>query len=190
MLFVVIVRSLCSHLHYLKWMIFSSVKTLNQISWLFYPLHFTWDLFLLTDSTASASFFHPFVLNLPVEPSNVELSGSSEAVEGTEVNLCCSTSSSNPPVQIRWSLGFKELNTTVITVTEVKDSGLYGESDSPTENGLNSKYYYQVICFFIIKKKNIFLLTGTLYDRLCYSNQGQVSNRKWFIYFLALFSLE
>ncbi|KAF5906204.1 nephrin isoform X1, partial [Clarias magur] len=52
------------------------------------------------------------------EPSNVELSGSSEAIEGTEVNMWCLTSSSNPPVHIRWWLGFKELNTTDTNITE------------------------------------------------------------------------
>ncbi|GAA6072680.1 nephrin isoform X1, partial [Tachysurus ichikawai] len=66
------------------------------------------------------------------EPTNVELSGSSEAIEGTDVNMCCSTSSSNPPVHIRWWLGIKELNTTDIEVTEVDDTGLFRESESPT----------------------------------------------------------
>lgn len=82
---------------------------------------------MLFFAEATLTFYiDPFsVLYLPVEPSNVELSGSTEAIEGTEVNVCCSTSSSNPPVHIRWWLGFKELNATVITFTEVKDTGLF-----------------------------------------------------------------
>ncbi|TSK49691.1 Nephrin [Bagarius yarrelli] len=80
-------------------------------------------------------------LTVLFEPSNVELSGSSEAIEGTEVNMCCSTSSSNPPVHIRWWLGFKELNTTVIAITEGENGGMMTTSNlthvvSREENGL------------------------------------------------------
>ncbi|MCJ8740330.1 hypothetical protein PDJAM_G00057640 [Pangasius djambal] len=80
-------------------------------------------------------------LSILFEPSNVELSGSSEAIEGTEVNVCCSTSSSNPPVHIRWWLGSKELNTTVITITEGENGGMMTMSNlthtvSREENGL------------------------------------------------------
>ncbi|XP_060753669.1 nephrin [Neoarius graeffei] len=80
-------------------------------------------------------------LSVLFEPSNVELSGSSEAIEGTEVNVCCSTSSSNPPVHIRWWLGFKELKTTVITITEGENGGMMTTSNlthtvSREENGL------------------------------------------------------
>ncbi|XP_047676954.1 nephrin isoform X2 [Tachysurus fulvidraco] len=80
-------------------------------------------------------------INVLFEPTNVELSGSSEAIEGTEVNMCCSTSSSNPPVHIRWWLGFKELNTTDIEVTEGENGGMRTLSNlthtvSREENGL------------------------------------------------------
>ncbi|KAF4086267.1 hypothetical protein AMELA_G00104930 [Ameiurus melas] len=80
-------------------------------------------------------------LSVLFEPSNVKLSGSSEAIEGTEVNVCCSTSSSNPPVHIRWWLGFKELNTTVINIIEGENGGMMTMSNlthtvSREENGL------------------------------------------------------
>lgn len=54
-----------------------------------------------------------------VEPAEVTLSGSSKAIEGQELSLTCYASSSNPPVQIRWWLGYKELNTTAVTMEEV-----------------------------------------------------------------------
>lgn len=55
-----------------------------------------------------------------VEPDEVTLLGSSTAIEGQVLSLSCFTSSSNPPVQIRWWLGYKELNTTSVTVEEVR----------------------------------------------------------------------
>lgn len=54
-----------------------------------------------------------------VEPAEVILSGSFTVAEGEELNLSCFASSSNPPVQIRWWLGYKELNTSVVTMEEV-----------------------------------------------------------------------
>lgn len=56
---------------------------------------------------------------MSVEPDEVTVWGSFKAIEGKELTLCCYASSSNPPVQIRWWLGFRELNTTVVTVAEV-----------------------------------------------------------------------
>lgn len=54
-----------------------------------------------------------------VEPAEVTLSGSSMAIEGQELSLSCYATSSNPPVQIRWWLGYKELNTTAVAMEEV-----------------------------------------------------------------------
>lgn len=54
-----------------------------------------------------------------VEPAEVTLSGSSTAVEGQDLTLNCYATSSNPPVHIRWWLGYKELNTSVATMEEV-----------------------------------------------------------------------
>ncbi|KAM7382738.1 hypothetical protein PAMP_002455 [Pampus punctatissimus] len=58
------------------------------------------------------------------EPAEVTLSGSSVAIEGQELSLCCYATSSNPPVQIRWWLGYKELNTTVVTMEEGANGGM------------------------------------------------------------------
>ncbi|XP_035493653.2 nephrin isoform X1 [Scophthalmus maximus] len=58
------------------------------------------------------------------EPAEVILLGSFTAVEGQELNLGCFATSSNPPVQIRWWLGHKELNNTVVTVEEGVNGGM------------------------------------------------------------------
>ncbi|KAL6109060.1 nphs1 [Pungitius sinensis] len=58
------------------------------------------------------------------EPAEVTLSGPSTAVEGQDLNLICQASSSNPPVHIRWWLGYKELNTTVATMEEGDNGGM------------------------------------------------------------------
>ncbi|XP_031642952.1 nephrin isoform X1 [Oncorhynchus kisutch] len=75
------------------------------------------------------------------EPEKVMVLGLFEAREGEEVTLCCYTSSSNPPVHIRWWLGFRELNTTVVNVEEGDHGGKTTMSNlthvvSREENGL------------------------------------------------------
>uniref|UniRef100_A0A3P8Z1Q1 NPHS1 adhesion molecule, nephrin n=1 Tax=Esox lucius TaxID=8010 RepID=A0A3P8Z1Q1_ESOLU len=64
-----------------------------------------------------------------------------ESPTGEEVTLSCYTSSSNPPVQIRWWLGFKELNNYTVTVSEGNHGGKTTMSNlthfvSREENGL------------------------------------------------------
>lgn len=56
----------------------------------------------------------------PVEPAEVTLLGSLTAIEGRDLHLTCTASSSNPPVQIRWWLGHKELNASAVAVEEVR----------------------------------------------------------------------
>ncbi|XP_059194718.1 nephrin [Centropristis striata] len=58
------------------------------------------------------------------EPAEVTLVGSSTAVDGQDLNLSCYATSSNPPVQIRWWLGYKELNTTLETMEEGDNGGM------------------------------------------------------------------
>ncbi|KAM3837954.1 nephrin-like, partial [Diretmus argenteus] len=75
------------------------------------------------------------------EPAEVKVLGSFQAIEGKELSLCCYTTSSNPPVQIRWWLGFKELNTTLVTMAEGDNGGMTTMSNithqvSREENGL------------------------------------------------------
>ncbi|XP_072547806.1 nephrin [Salminus brasiliensis] len=80
-------------------------------------------------------------LTVLFEPAEVTLLGSFEAVEGKDVTLCCHTSSSNPPVHIRWWLGFKELDTATVTTSEGENGGMMTMSNltytvSREENGL------------------------------------------------------
>nr|XP_054597201.1 nephrin [Nothobranchius furzeri] len=74
-------------------------------------------------------------------PAELKLSGSPEAAEGQELTLSCHAASSNPHVHIRWWLGSKELNNTVITVEEGDNGGMTTTSNvthrvSRIENGL------------------------------------------------------
>lgn len=66
-----------------------------------------------------------------VDPEELTLSGSLEAIEGQEVVLSCYAASSNPPVDIRWWLGYKELNNTVFIREEV---GLHNARVVQTRN--------------------------------------------------------
>ncbi|XP_066538345.1 nephrin [Hoplias malabaricus] len=80
-------------------------------------------------------------LTVLFEPAQVRLLGSFKAVEGKEVSLCCYTSTSNPPVHIRWWLGFKELNNATVTISEGENGGMTTMSNlthtvSREENGL------------------------------------------------------
>ncbi|XP_026883993.2 nephrin [Electrophorus electricus] len=80
-------------------------------------------------------------LSVLFEPSEVVLRGSSEAIEGKEVSLCCHTTSSNPAVQIRWWLGFQELNTNISIISKGENGGMTTMSNlthvvSREKNGL------------------------------------------------------
>uniref|UniRef100_A0A3Q2UDL6 NPHS1 adhesion molecule, nephrin n=1 Tax=Fundulus heteroclitus TaxID=8078 RepID=A0A3Q2UDL6_FUNHE len=71
--------------------------------------------------------------------NELTLSGSPKAVEGQELTLSCHASSSNPPVHIRWWLGYKELNNTSVAFEE--NGGMTTTSNvthrvSREENGL------------------------------------------------------
>ncbi|KAF7700292.1 hypothetical protein HF521_003250 [Silurus meridionalis] len=145
-------------------------------------------------------------LTVLFEPSNVELSGSSEAIEGTEVNMCCSTSSSNPPVHIRWWLGFKELNTTSFTITEGENGGMMTTSNlthtvSREENGLLltceafnkgtrfssiqtktlSVYYPPQKVWLDAPSEGTLLRSGMTIQLVCFSSGGNPTGRlTWF----------
>ncbi|XP_029359633.1 nephrin [Echeneis naucrates] len=75
------------------------------------------------------------------EPAEVILSGSFTAIAGQMLILSCFATSSNPPVEIRWWLGSKELNTTVVTMDKGDDGGMTTMSNmthqvSKEEDGL------------------------------------------------------
>ncbi|KAG8010152.1 Nephrin, partial [Nibea albiflora] len=46
------------------------------------------------------------------------------AIEGQDLEVTCYATSSNPPVQIRWWLGYKELNTSVVVTEEGANGGM------------------------------------------------------------------
>ncbi|KAK5862467.1 hypothetical protein PBY51_017860 [Eleginops maclovinus] len=58
------------------------------------------------------------------EPAEVTLVGSFTATEGQDLNMGCHATSSNPPVQIRWWLGYKELNSTGEAMEEGDNGGM------------------------------------------------------------------
>ncbi|KAM8825896.1 nephrin [Synchiropus picturatus] len=75
------------------------------------------------------------------EPAEVTVLGSPAAIEGQLLSLSCSAGSSNPPAQIRWWLGHKELNTTVAVLEEGDNGGMKTTSNvthrvSREEDGL------------------------------------------------------
>ncbi|KAF3691793.1 Nephrin Renal glomerulus-specific cell adhesion receptor Precursor [Channa argus] len=76
----------------------------------------------------NSALFRPvettMTMNVYFEPEKVIVSGTFTAIEGEELNLSCFATSSNPPVWIRWWLGYKELNTTVVTMEEGNYGGM------------------------------------------------------------------
>nr|XP_015224214.1 PREDICTED: nephrin isoform X1 [Lepisosteus oculatus] len=84
---------------------------------------------------------HTIMLRVVFLPSQVKVLGSFSAPERKNISLSCYTSSSNPPVHIRWWLGSRELNSTEDTVTEGAHGGMVTMSNvtyavSREENGL------------------------------------------------------
>ncbi|XP_035259076.1 nephrin isoform X2 [Anguilla anguilla] len=145
-------------------------------------------------------------LRVLFEPSVLRVLGSPAAVDGKEVNLCCYTSSSNPPVQIRWWLGFRELNSTAWTVTESDNGGMATMSNlthtvSQEENGLPliceafnkgtqfSKIHSSTLQVFYPPQKvwldappaGVQLRSGTTVRLVCYSTGGNPPGKlTWF----------
>ncbi|XP_062996668.1 nephrin [Elgaria multicarinata webbii] len=64
------------------------------------------------------------VLPVVFPPEQVKIIGSSSAQEKREISMSCSTSTSNPPVLLRWWLGWRELNATEVTVSEGANQGM------------------------------------------------------------------
>uniref|UniRef100_A0A3B3Q5G3 NPHS1 adhesion molecule, nephrin n=1 Tax=Paramormyrops kingsleyae TaxID=1676925 RepID=A0A3B3Q5G3_9TELE len=70
------------------------------------------------------------------EPAEVKVLGSSKAIAGKTVTLSCYTTSSNPAVNIRWWLGFRELNQTVGSNGGMVTMSNLTHTVSQEENGL------------------------------------------------------
>ncbi|XP_063168365.1 nephrin [Candoia aspera] len=64
------------------------------------------------------------VLKVVFPPEQVKITGTSSTQENREISLSCSTSTSNPPVMLRWWLGWRELNATEATVSEAEYGGM------------------------------------------------------------------
>ncbi|XP_034279551.1 nephrin [Pantherophis guttatus] len=64
------------------------------------------------------------VLKVTFPPEQVKITGSSSTEENQEIFLTCSTSTSNPPVMLRWLLGWRELNATETAISEAEYGGM------------------------------------------------------------------
>ncbi|XP_075047250.1 nephrin [Mixophyes fleayi] len=62
-------------------------------------------------------------LNVLFLPTKVTILGSTSCPENTSLSFSCFTSSSNPPVQIRWWLGAVELGNALVTITDADHGG-------------------------------------------------------------------
>ncbi|KAL7981192.1 hypothetical protein Chor_005426 [Crotalus horridus] len=69
------------------------------------------------------------VLKVTFPPEQVKIIGSSSTEENQEIFLTCSTSTSNPPVMLRWWLGWRELNATETAISEAEFGGMVTESN-------------------------------------------------------------
>ncbi|KAM7420569.1 hypothetical protein PAMA_015005 [Pampus argenteus] len=140
------------------------------------------------------------------EPAEVTLSGSTEAIEGQELSLCCYATSSNPPVQIRWWLGYKELNSTVVTMEEGANGGMTTMSNmthqvSREEDGLKltceafnkgthfsktqittlTVYYPPQKVWLDVPPQDVPLRSGTKVRLICFSTGGNPTGTlTWF----------
>ncbi|XP_072317579.1 nephrin [Eucyclogobius newberryi] len=63
-------------------------------------------------------------LTVIFDPAKVKLVGSFHSIENEELNLSCFATSSNPPVEIRWWLGNRELNSTAVIMEEGENGGM------------------------------------------------------------------
>ncbi|XP_051813084.1 nephrin [Acanthochromis polyacanthus] len=140
------------------------------------------------------------------EPEELTLLGSLVAVEGQELELSCYASSSNPPVDIRWWLGYKELNGTVVTMEEGANGGMTTMSNmthrvSREEDGLKltceafnkgthfskteiaqlSVYYPPQKVWLDAPPQDVPLRSGTTVRLVCFSTGGNPTGTlTWF----------
>uniref|UniRef100_A0A3Q3VIY6 Uncharacterized protein n=1 Tax=Mola mola TaxID=94237 RepID=A0A3Q3VIY6_MOLML len=140
------------------------------------------------------------------EPVEVKLLGSLKAIEGQKLSLSCHTTSSNPPVQIRWWLGYKELNTSVVQMEEGDNGGMTTMSNvthrvSREEDGLKltceafnkgthfsktqistlSVYYPPQKIWLDTPPQHVPLRSGTTVRLICFSTGGNPTGTlTWF----------
>ncbi|XP_069460983.1 nephrin [Ambystoma mexicanum] len=78
-------------------------------------------------------------------PTEVSILGSYSIQENKQLYLSCFTAASNPPVQIRWWLGWKELMTTEVTITDAANGGKVTMSNL-THTALREENGVQLTC--------------------------------------------
>ncbi|XP_072836001.2 nephrin isoform X2 [Pogona vitticeps] len=81
-------------------------------------------------------------LHVVFPPEQVKIIGSTSTQENKEISVSCSTSPSNPPVFLRWWLGWRELNATEVASSEAAHGGMITVSNltyvaSREDNGLS-----------------------------------------------------
>ncbi|XP_073341554.1 nephrin [Pagrus major] len=140
------------------------------------------------------------------EPAEVKLVGELTAIEGQDLILSCYATSSNPPVQIRWWLGYKELNTSAVTMEEGDNGGMTTMSNmthrvSREEDGLEltceafnkgthfsktqvekiSVYYPPQKIWLDAPPQDVPLRSGTTVRLICFSTGGNPTGTlTWF----------
>nr|XP_033770850.1 nephrin isoform X2 [Geotrypetes seraphini] len=62
-------------------------------------------------------------LNVVFLPTEVTILGSASVQENKSISMSCFTAASNPPVKIRWWLGWRELITTEVAITDASYGG-------------------------------------------------------------------
>uniref|UniRef100_A0A8D0D7W3 NPHS1 adhesion molecule, nephrin n=1 Tax=Sander lucioperca TaxID=283035 RepID=A0A8D0D7W3_SANLU len=131
------------------------------------------------------------------EPAEVTLLGEFTTIEGQNLVLSCYTTSSNPPVQIRWWLGYKELNSSVATIEEGDNGGMItisnmthvvsreddglqltceafnkGTHFSKSQNAIINVYYPPLKVWLDTPPQDVPLRSGTTVHLICFSTGG------------------
>ncbi|XP_029433046.1 nephrin isoform X2 [Rhinatrema bivittatum] len=78
-------------------------------------------------------------------PTEVLILGSASTQENRSIYMSCFTAASNPPVQIRWWLGWRELTTTEVTITDAANGGKVTMSNL-THTALREENGLPLIC--------------------------------------------
>ncbi|KAF1387766.1 hypothetical protein PFLUV_G00083360 [Perca fluviatilis] len=131
------------------------------------------------------------------EPAEVTLLGEFTTIEGQDLVLNCYTTSSNPPVQIRWWLGYKELDSSVATITEGDNGGMItisnmthvvsreddglkltceafnkGTHFSKSQDAILNVYYPPLKVWLDTPPQDVPLRSGTTVCLICFSTGG------------------
>ncbi|XP_034730728.1 nephrin isoform X2 [Etheostoma cragini] len=131
------------------------------------------------------------------EPEEVTLLGEFTTIEGQDLVLNCYTTSSNPPVQIRWWLGYKELNSSDVAIKEGDNGGMItisnmthtvsreddglkltceafnkGTHFSKSQTSILNVYYPPLKVWLDTPPQDVPLRSGTTVRLICFSTGG------------------